>query len=453
MNCTNLLLVRRRSETDLITNNFIFYRHRQKRGVCDILDIGSGACSLASSVSGVCNPYDWLEDKLNSLGDEILTLVGSIENFFEFTINSDFGLSGNVNISKNASTVLAEVEADILAKTEGVRSFLTSVTNIIGLTLIFLFIKSLHYIKNYRTKDYYDNIYITRSFLTFDQECEKRKQEVVMPLQPRELQKFVLSFSPHLSEVERRTIKYELKLLAYHLLIAVLTIVFDYILYYALNLITEYGDVALTVEGVSTIDVTIDSEGIFGVILRAMVDTIDLNSTFSVEFNFTTCLPSPSIPNVWYIPALLILYVIALCLVIMQGYGMRFRHYIAASFYPEQEEVRIHYLHEKILHERFNIGTWLKDLVLSRLKGGQVRERLRFRTYLAYKSPCFAQWCAACMPEERTCLSCDRVARRGMIFKKCQTESCKAVYCEECFDVMKQFCLVCETRNEIDRAG
>ena len=417
------------------------------------MEIGSGVCNLASGVSGVCNANAWLAGKLNSLGNEILTILVYIENFFKFTISSDFGLSGNANISKNASTVLAELQADILAKTEGVRTFLSSVTNIIGLTLIFLFLNSLNYIKNYRSKDRYDNIYITQSFLAFDKECEKTKQEVVMPLQANESKKYVLSYSPQLSEMERKTIKYELKLLGYHLIVAVLIILFDYIMYYVLNLITEYGGVALTVEGVNTIDVTVDSKGIFGTILRAMVDTVDLNSNFSVEFNFTTCLPSPSVPNIWYIPALLTLYVIALCLVIMQGYGMRFRHYIAASFYPEQEEVRIHYLHEKILHERFNLKTWLKDLVLSRFKRGQVRERLRFRTYLAYKYPWFAQWCAACVPEERTCLSCDRAARRGMVFKKCQTESCNAVYCEDCFGVMKQFCLVCETRNEINRVG
>ena len=113
---------------------------------------------------------------------EIVNLLGSVEKFFEFKINSNFDISGSINISKNASTVVTEIEADLLSKTQPLLDFFTSLNNILILSLLFLFLKSILYVKNYRTKDHYDNIYITRAFEKFDEDCKKKGHKTVLPL-------------------------------------------------------------------------------------------------------------------------------------------------------------------------------------------------------------------------------------------------------------------------------
>ena len=396
-----------------------------------------------------CNPVEWLENQLEPVAEAIEGLLQTVEEFFAFEVSADVDISGDISVSKNASTVLSEVTAEVLSKTRVIIQFVTSVSNLVAVSLIFLFLKSLNYIKNYRLKDHYDNIFITKAFVAFDDECKERNEEAVMPLQSHELKLYVVTYNPLLSEAERKTIKYELKLLGYHFLFGALIMAFDYIVYYSLNLISDYGGVALNVEGVNTIDVDVEGEGVFGVIIHSMVDTLTLNSTYSVAFNFTACLPDPSEPNLWFIPSVVGLYAMAVCIVIMQGYGLRLRNKIVSSFYPEQDAARIHYLHQKILHERLNILSWLKDLILCRRKEGQVRERLRFRNLIGYLCPRFAKYCDVCMPAKRACLSCDRPARVGMIFHKCKTPKCNALYCESCFEVTKQICLVCEAKNEV----
>ena len=78
-----------------------------------------------------------------------------------------------------------------------------------------------------------------------------------------------------------------------------------------------------------------------------MVNNMNLNSTYNVTFNFTTCLPNPNKPEYSTAAVIIFLYCIALFCTLLQGYGLRLRRKIASIFYPEQEVARIHYLHEK----------------------------------------------------------------------------------------------------------
>ncbi|KAK3102075.1 hypothetical protein FSP39_008553 [Pinctada imbricata] len=428
-------------------------QEEHKRGVCDVLSVGNSVCNIGSSLTAVCNPFTYLKNKLKAASEAMLTALGYVTAFFKFEVKTDFGISGTVNYSKNASTVLNEVKRDILSRISWILNIFSTISNVLGLTLIILFVKSLLYIKKYRTKDRFDNIYITQAFVDFDEDCKKRGEEFVLPLVTKEeAVTYVITTTKRLSPAESRTLNTDIRIVLIHVLISTLTIGFDYVLYYALFLVTKYSNVALTVEGISTIDVNVGGNGIFAVVLRAMVDNLNLNSTFSVDLNFTCCLPNPSYPDISNIPVLLLLYAIAIFFVVMQGYGMRLRRKIASSFYPEQEVCRIHYLHEKIIHQRLTFKTWLKDLVFSRRKENEVRERISLRAVLAYRSPFFAKYIEAILPDKRSCLSCDKVARRGMIFKKCDNKSCNALYCEDCFKFIKGHCLVCDTKKEISSA-
>ncbi|KAK3103134.1 hypothetical protein FSP39_016738 [Pinctada imbricata] len=425
-------------------------KSRNKRGVCDVLSVGDSICNIGSALTTLCDPFSYLENKLIEASEAMVTALDYVTEFFTFEVESDFGLSGTVNYSKNASTVLSEIQSDILSRISGVLSFITTISNVLGLTLIILFIKSLIYIKKYRTKDHFNNIFITKGFVRFDDDCKKRGEEFVLPLHTsEEVYTYVMTTTKILSPAEMKTLKTDMRLVFYHVLISTFIIGFDYILYYALDLVTQYADVALTVEGISTIDVEIEGDGIFTVILRAMVDNLNLNSTFSVDLNFTCCLPDPSYPDSSNIPVLILLYIIAALFVTMQGYGMRLRRKIASSFYPEQEVCRIHYLHEKIIHKRLTFKAWLKDHIFSKRKENEVREKISFRAYLAYKSPFFSKYIEIILPSRKSCLNCDKVGRRGMIFKKCDNKSCSALFCEDCFKFTKGHCLVCDTKNEI----
>ena len=142
------------------------------------------------------------------------------------------------------------------------------------------------------------------------------------------------------------------------------------LLYYALVVVERYGDVALIIDGISTVDVDTQGNGIFAELLRTVVDTLIVNDTFCVDLNFTLCLPNLSKPQTSYNPAIVILYAVAVVFAILNTYALRLRCAIAASFFPEQEETRIHHLHEKLIYGRMTFFHWLRDLVLLNFKKG-----------------------------------------------------------------------------------
>ena len=82
---------------------------------------------------------------------------------------------------------------------------------------------------------------------------------------------------------------------------------------------------ALTVEGLNIVQIDVQGRGFLSGILRFMVNNMNLNSTYNVTFNFTTCLPKPNQPDYSTAVGILFLYVIALLCTLLQGYGKRVR--------------------------------------------------------------------------------------------------------------------------------
>ncbi|KAK3102815.1 hypothetical protein FSP39_014095 [Pinctada imbricata] len=283
--------------------------------------------------------------------------------------------------------------------------------------------------------------------MDYDLDCSRKGGESVLPLRRREVGKYIFTTSKHLSMTEVSKLKKSGVTFLYHIIISTVIITFDHLIYYVLKLIQRYAAVALTVEGINTIDIEVEGTGFFTNMVRAMVTTININSTYSVDFNFTTCLPNPREPKVSSIPGIVILYALALCFLFMQAYGYRLRRKIASVFYPEQEACRISYLHAKILHERKTFAAFLKELVFRRQKEKELRNHITFRGLLSRKIPWLTNTCHWLLPDKRSCHGCDIRTRQGITFVKCQNAECNALFCKECFEIMKGRCFVCDKQN------
>ena len=128
-------------------------------------------------------------------------------------------------------TVVTEIQEDLFSRTQPILDFFTSLNNILILSLLFLFFKSLFYVKNYRTKDRYDNIYITGAFEKFDEECKKKGYKTVLPLKEREKTKYIFTRSKVLSMIEVMRLKKGLVKFGYHMVISALVFGFDFVLF------------------------------------------------------------------------------------------------------------------------------------------------------------------------------------------------------------------------------
>ena len=390
-----------------------------------------------------------MDNVFTDITRDIVKILGSVKTFFEFKIKNNFGISRSISLSKNASTVVTEIEADLLSRMQPLLIFFTSLNKILILSLVVLFLKSILYVKNYRTKDGYDNIYITSAFQKFDEDCKKKGHKTVLPLKVREQTKYIFTRSKMLSMIEIKRLKKGLAKFLCHMMISALVIAFDFILFYVLRLLSDYAAVALTVQGINTINVDVKGRGVLFRILRFMVNNMDLDNTYNVTFNFTTCLPKPNKPEYSTAIIILSLYCMALIFTLLHGYGLRLRRKIASEFYPEQEVARIHYLHEKIVHERLMFGVWMKELVFRKRKEKEVLKRMTFRGFHASRFRCLEKFCSCVLPGRRSCNCCDTPTRSGRIIK-CLNKHCNAMFCEECFGQMENQCLMCDTKQPVN---
>ncbi|KAK3102081.1 hypothetical protein FSP39_008593 [Pinctada imbricata] len=443
---------RKRSSTNSSLISHTEIRHLVRRGVlnkvCRIFDLGSGVCSFVNAFSALCSPIDWLSKAMGNVADTILNGLNKVTEFFEFKIKDEFDISGSATSSKSASSIVNEIKEDLLEKTEFIRYVFSIVSKIMSVSLILLFLSSLSYVIRYRTKLDYDNKYITRAFTEYDEECRQKGMESVLPLRKKEAKKYLFTATMKLSMSESSSLKKSIAFLLYHIIITLIVISFDYILYYVLLLIEETANVALVVEGENTLDVQVEGRGIISAFVRHMVSSMNLDSTYSVQFNFTICLPNPREPKLSTNILIGSLYALAIIILILEAYGSRLRRKITASFYPKQEKNRISYLHEKIISDRIAFACLMKDQVFRRRKENEVRGKITVNGYFSRKGSCMSRCCDCCLPEKRSCHCCDVPARKGRLFVKCQNEACNAVFCKECFIVMEGTCLVCDRKLE-----
>ena len=326
--------------------------------------------------------------------------------------------------------------------------FLMIFSNILAISIVFLFVKSLLYLKQYRTKLGFDNVFITQTFKRFDHDCKTKGQISVLPLLGREVRHFIFTNSKAPSVPERSKLTSSFITITFHILISMLIIWFDCIMIYVLELLQKYEDVAFTVEGVETVYVAVAENGTFSDIIHYMVNNLN-STTYNVDFNFTNCRPNPSFSNIAYNYAIISLYAIVLLLTTLQGYGFRLRRRIASSFYPKQEYARVIYMHERLIHRREMFYDWMEDHVLKHRKEYEVRKKVTLLGGLAHRYPGFERCCGCLLPHRRSCNCCGLLKTWGIAFEECSNSECRSVFCEECFGFMKSKCIMCDAAHEV----
>ena len=403
-------------------------------------------CKVIKSGQNVCKPLKFISTVITKTSNDIRSTLNTIIKFFSFKVKRHIDASGNINSSKSAIQIMAEVKADIESKTSWILTVANIVSNALSITFLFLFINSVFYLKNFLSKDRYDNFYITKSFKIYDQQCKTTGKSSLLPLKRKERKKYVDTRSLWLSSKELNKTTQGLVKVAIHFLIATVIIFFDYVLYFVLQLIDRYGNLNINLRGSTTFDVSVEGKGPISKFLKVFLTSIELNSEFDLDFNLTTCIPNPSQPNVKNIYIFGFLYLFIFVLVILQAYGLRLRRKIATFFYPERDAERIHYLHEKIEANRKSFFSWLNHRLASNHKQHYVENRMAFRGWLEYRHPRIAKCFCCCLPKKKICICCSNEQDRTTKFYEC--EKCHSEYCDDCYRDMQYTCLICSNTAE-----
>lgn len=426
-------------------------RFRRKRSlassICGILGKVDVVCSVLDIPAYLCKAINFVSGELSSAASAAMSEFNKFKNEFVFGFNSSFDFNMNITSSKTASQIVTEVLADITSKVSSITTISGIISQALGVTVLFLFIKSVIYMTRYMKQDFYDNIYISPEFIEYDEKCKKSGRESVLPLKFREHSRYIITSLSFPTGQELSSALSGLAAFFTHFGIAVVVIGFDYALYYLLVLIGNYGQVAVLSSSVSSLNITVEGSGFLANFFRDLIANLDLNVNMTVEFNITNCLPNPSLPSESNIPVFSLLYGGVLFLVFVQMYSHRIRRVITSHFYPDREEERCRLLHELIRHRRKTLFTWVRQRL--QIRRHDIDNRVSIRGLLEYSS--IGIFCKPfldiCLPRKATCISCEEEASGNVSFRKCK--QCKSLYCKNCFEMFQNNCLLCHAKQQM----
>ncbi|XP_045159973.2 DC-STAMP domain-containing protein 2-like isoform X2 [Mercenaria mercenaria] len=404
-------------------------------------------CSNFNTLSSLCDSLK-IGGNFVEVSKQMKSTLDSAESYFKVDVKVEGDFSYESNNSKEINTVQGQINEDIDSKVISFQTFMRIVKYVLSLSLVLMFLQAFLYFKNYMAKDGYDNMYITKEFNELDKRKQDDGEESLLPLKKTEQSEYIYTRSLKLTKQEFDNCKIGLTQVFLHAIFCIVVVLFDHFLYYILNLIHTFGQFEVDLSAKSRLKVNVKGTGLIASFYRSIFKGIDIDEYFLSEMKLERCIPSPAPPTDEYVFVFLVLYILAICFVILRGYGMRMRRKIAAYYYPEQETARMEYLHKTIRHRRIARQRFLRQEVKSAHKESAMKEKFRLSTWLVSQCPCITK----CIPprEQQECSSCEERQGKYSSIKltKCPGMSngnaCTAVYCDECRLILQGNCPLCD---------
>ena len=300
--------------------------------------------------------------------------INDFKNYSNRVNFSKFYESPQINSSKSVKVLFDELKTDFNDKIRGLQEFLEIAGKVLPWSVLLVFMQSLFYRRAYTSRIEHDNVYVTSNFKNLDKKRKKEKKQYLMPLKMREKSNLVDSTSCLLSRRELSSFSFAMFLVLIFILIGSFVIVIDYGLSSLLTLIRTHGDTILFYRGGAGFTALLPKDTVSPNIRKLLLDELpqvfDENSTrlsYEASTDIGRCLPiarPPFINDNTKVVVLAILYVLVFCFSLLQAYGLRLQHKVAAYFYPEQEVKRNIYLYHSIRAQRVSI----KNLLFKKIK-------------------------------------------------------------------------------------
>ncbi|KAL3831277.1 hypothetical protein ACJMK2_023050 [Sinanodonta woodiana] len=405
---------------------------------------------VMEAVQSSCDVLKLTDDELRNAIHTTERALNDAINYFTVNLSTTMKFNAEANSSQSVESIEKEVKEELDAKTGSFIHFIRIIEKVLSLSLLLLFLQSFWYVRNYLARDSYDNIYITKRFKDLDEERKSCGLSCVIPLKKKEKKLYIDTSSWRITLVKIGHGKFGLAQIGMHFLLCLCVLLFDYLLYYILDLIKRHGNVNIQYKGASKFILNVEGTGYVAEFYRELIQGLNIDESYIGELNLTKCLPEPFMPDSLNIPVYIVLYLVAFLLVLMTEWALRARRKISAYYYPKQEEARIQYLHKLIRHKRISFWKFLRQKIKSSYKENCVNEQLQLMTWLSIKMPCLAR----CLSQkDKICLSCETAEGGfhdiGLV--KCSGDQCNAYYCTDCYETMNKTCPLCSVDDVVLR--
>ncbi|XP_006760318.2 PREDICTED: dendritic cell-specific transmembrane protein [Myotis davidii] len=187
----------------------------------------------------------------------------------------------------------------------------------------------------------FENVYITRQFVRFDEGERHQRRPCVLPLSKKERKKYVVIPSFGLTPKEKKNLGLFFLPILTHLYLWVLFAAVDFLLYRLIFSVSRHFQHLPSLE----VHLKLHRE-------EQGTQNIIHDSPFNVSLFEPNCIPKPKLllSKTW-VPLSIIL-VILVVLGLLSSFLMQLKILVSASFYPSVQRERIQHLHAKLLKKR-----------------------------------------------------------------------------------------------------
>ncbi|XP_076544271.1 uncharacterized protein LOC143305224 [Osmia lignaria lignaria] len=415
--------------------------------VCNITYIVSTLCYIVKPLDFICMLVSYVADTVvGAVRTKIKKFTMHMKAMFYVKVKFSHSFHFETNQSKTVGEVSTSIATEVRSRTDALFGFFDWMSFVTSFFTFFILLRVMRYRYKWLTSERFDNRYITDDLRTIDLIRARQDKETVLPLNPRERNKYVPLSSVMLIKPER------LKLGRSAVFLCLATVklgsymIIDYSLYWVLKTIQLYGRFQSKVERPSVVTIHVSGDGYLSDLYRSIVKAFTPQGQGS-EIDTMLCLPAPVTPDLDKYTQIITLIIFCWLMAFLEPYGLRLRQVVMCQYYPDRAKQRAAWLYNHIIRSR---GSFLKFArrQLRRKFGlaeGEKIERVTLKERLWATLPCLR----VLFPmKQRMCLLCGAVEQDDNLHIKCPTPGCVGLYCSQCFADLQNMCTICQSPVE-----
>ncbi|KAK6632545.1 hypothetical protein RUM43_013313 [Polyplax serrata] len=407
--------------------------------MCHIVHVFRFLCHAVKGLDFMLRCNDGIAyDLIVSVHENLMLLSEAVMDSLRITLE----FSSPCDIKRVDVKLVPSSSKTILQKISSKIEKLQSIFNVFGFMFGFLFLlvlfKVYDYKYRYMTSDSYDNIYLSNYIINLDKNRGRDGRETVMPLEPRETNKYGMPLTLRVldSEKSRSTQSMFLLTLASFKIISFL--ICDYSLYWILLSTYEAGrSVFDNVQG-SSVKLRVEGRGVLSDFYRHLGKIIQVPQNPSIRAPLH-CLPDPAPPDTGCY--LQIVFLLCLCwiLTVAEPYGLRLRNVVMSHYYPKRARERAVWLYNKILRSRSSFLRFARRQLkrkyhIADCRSGGIFNGRKFGSIFVPQT---------CIEGKANCCTlCRAKVSSKEQLKQCKAPDCTGLYCYICFDKLENACSV-----------
>ena len=382
-----------------------------------------------------------LQDKVKAAADYVAV-----------NVSVDDSLQVNSTQDVSWEEVMEAVAEDFYQQVAWLEYVVQGVHALHPLLSLLILIRAALYIRSYRRKLHYDNLYITSGIRDLDAARARDPfRETLLPLTPVEARDVLTHpLSLRLAPLERRKLWLSILVLCSNVAFVASWMLADVGLYYSVKVISRHsGDVQVSVDA-PTCNVSSnpaspmhsfesvaafcsgDREEVVG---KAKAEAEELKRRAAA------CFPAPSPPDYDIYRRIGLLLLVCLLSSLMEAYTLRARHAVCDAWHEERAKARAAFLYNSLMAARGSLAAFLQD---------NLRANLGFRDV---ERASFAERIATQCPLLRSCLQpqspifCSHCGKRGDDdddWIPCESDHrCGSRFCARCILLLDNLCPTC----------